>query len=135
MYHGAEHKTIYAYEKGDELTVENIRGNSRLHPRCGTNFIFLVMIVSILVFTFVSWDNILLRFVLRIALLPLVVGLSYELLRLGGKYNNILTRIISAPGMWLQNLTTAEPDDSMIEAAIVALKLVLPKNDTAEENE
>jgi uncharacterized protein YqhQ len=126
-YHGAEHKSIFTYEKGLELTVENARGQSRLHPRCGTSFLFIIMIVSILVFSLVSWSNVWIRMGLRLLLLPVVVGLSYELLKLAGRYDNLFTRILSAPGKALQRLTTAEPDDSMLEVALEALKLVLPE--------
>jgi len=132
-YHGAEHKSIFAYEKGLELTVENARGQSRLHPRCGTSFLFIVMIVSILVFSLVTWSNVWIRMALRILLLPVVVGLSYELLKLAGRYDNLFTRILSAPGKGLQRLTTAEPDDSMLEVALEALKLVVPEK-TGEED-
>ena len=128
-YHGAEHKAIYCYEKGLPLTTENIREQSPLHARCGTSFLFIVMIVSILVFSVVSWNNLLIRFVLRLALLPVVVAISYEVIRLAGRYDNILTRIISAPGKALQKLTTREPDDEMIEVAQRALELVIPEDE------
>ncbi len=138
-YHGAEHKTIACYEAAKELTVENIRPMCRFHPRCGTSFIMLTLIVSILVYTIVpiepgEWfaieNNALasaLRVVFKLVLLPLVVGLAYELIRVAGRYTNIVTRIISAPGLWLQRLTTREPDDSQIEIAIAALTPCLPK--------
>lgn len=126
-YHGAEHKAVHCYEAGEELTVENVRKFPRQHPRCGTSFLFVVMIISILVFSFVSWSNPFIRMALRLALLPLVVGLSYELNRLAGRYDNIVTRILRAPGMWLQNLTTREPDDGMIEVGVEALKRVIPE--------
>jgi len=128
-YHGAEHKAIYCYEKGLPLTTENIRAQSSLHPRCGTSFLFIVMIVSILVFSFTTWNNLLIRFALRIALLPVVVSISYEIIKLAGRYDNILTRIISAPGKALQKLTTREPDDDMIEIAKLAIESVIPEND------
>ena len=127
QYHGAEHKTIYCYEKELELTVENCREQSRLHPRCGTSFLFLTMIISILVFALVSWKNVWIRLVLRLALLPVVFGLSYELIKFAGRHDNLLTRIISAPGKGLQRLTTKEPDDDMIRVAIEALKMVIPE--------
>lgn len=127
QYHGAEHKTIFCYEKELELTVENCRGQSRLHPRCGTSFLFLVMIISILVFSLVSWNSVWMRLLLRLILLPLVLGISYELIKYAGRHDNWLTRIISAPGKALQRLTTAEPDDAMLETAIEALKLVIPE--------
>jgi uncharacterized protein YqhQ len=126
-YHGAEHKTIFCYEKGLELTVENVRPQPRKHPRCGTSFLFIVMMVSILVFALVRWSNPLIRMGLRILLLPVVVGISYEIIRLAGRYDNWLTRAVSAPGKAFQNLTTREPDDSMIEVAIEAIKLVIPE--------
>jgi uncharacterized protein YqhQ len=127
-YHGAEHKTIYCYEKKLPLTVENAREQSRLHPRCGTSFLFIVMIVSILVFSFTSWKNIWIRIGLRLLLLPVVVSISYEIIKLAGRYDNILTRIVSAPGKALQRLTTREPDDEMLETAIEALRLVAPED-------
>lgn len=127
MYHGAEHKTINCYEQGLELTVENARAQTRRHPRCGTSFMFLVIIVSILVFSVVSWSNVFIRMILRIVMLPIVVGISYELIKIAGRYDNLFTKIISAPGKALQGLTTAEPDDSMLEVAIEAMKLVIPE--------
>ena len=130
-YHGAEHKAIYCYEKGLPLSVENVQAQSRLHPRCGTSFLFIVMMVSILVFSFTTWSNLWVRIGLRLALLPVVVAISYEIIKLAGRYDNILTRIVSAPGKALQKLTTREPDDEMVETAIEALKLVIP--DDAEE--
>ena len=132
-YHGAEHKTIFCYEKGFPLTTENVRVQSRLHPRCGTSFLFIVMIVSILVFSLTSWNNIWIRIGLRILLLPVVVAISYEIIKLAGRYDNILTRIVSAPGKALQKLTTQEPDDEMIETAIEAMKLVIPENEKEAE--
>lgn len=125
-YHGAEHKTIACYEAGEELTVENIRRHCRFHPRCGTSFMILVLIVSILLFSVLPWSSTGLRVFLKLLLLPVVMGISYELIKLAGRYDNLATRIISAPGLWLQRLTTFEPDDSMIEVAIVAVKPVLP---------
>ena len=126
-YHGAEHKAIYCYEKSLPLTVENVREQSTLHPRCGTSFLFIVVIISILVFSFISWNNLLIRFVLRIAFLPIVVSISYEIIKLAGRYDNILTRIISAPGKALQRFTTREPDDDMIEVAVKAIENVIPE--------
>ena len=126
-YHGAEHKTIACYEAGEELTVENIRRHCRFHPRCGTSFMILVLIVSILLFSVLPWNSTGLRVVLKLLLLPVVMGVSYELIKLAGRYDNLATRIISAPGRWLQRLTTFEPDDSMIEVAIAAVKPVLPE--------
>lgn len=129
MYHGAEHKTIFCYEAGLDLTVENCRNMSRLHPRCGTSFLFIVMIVSILVFSVVSVSNMILRLVLRIVLLPVVVAISYEIIKYAGRHDNWLTKILSAPGKAMQKFTTAEPDDSMLEVAIEAMKLVIPENE------
>ncbi|MEG0768961.1 MAG: DUF1385 domain-containing protein [Ruthenibacterium sp.] len=126
-YHGAEHKTIACYEAGDALTVENVRRHRRFHPRCGTSFILIILVVSILLFSMLPWTNTGIRVVLKVLLLPLVMGISYEILKLCGRYDNWLTRIISAPGMWLQHITTNEPDDSMIECAIAAVQPVLPE--------
>ena len=127
QYHGAEHKTIFCYEKGLDLTVENCRVQPRLHPRCGTSFLFIVMIVSILVFSVVTWSNVWIRLVLRLVLLPVVIGISYELIKYAGRHDNIITTILSAPGRALQLVTTAEPDDSMLEVAIESLKMVIPE--------
>lgn len=129
-YHGAEHKTIYAYESGQELTVENVRPYTRLHPRCGTNFLFLVVMVSIVVSTFVTWTSLPERIGMRILMLPLVAGLAYELIRLGGSSGNMLIRMVMFPGLMLQNLTTREPDDSQIEVAIAALQGALGEEST-----
>ncbi len=128
MYHGAEHKTIFCYEKGLELTVENVRKQQRFHPRCGTSFLLIVLVVSILVSSVITWDNMLIRILLKILMLPITVGISYEIIKFAGRHDNWLTRIISAPGLWFQNFTTQEPDDSMIEIAIAAVKPVLPEN-------
>lgn len=128
QYHGAEHKTIATYEAGEELTVENVRKNSRFHPRCGTSFLIFVLLISILIFSFVPWNSTLGRVALKLLLLPLVMGLSYELIKYAGRHNNPLTRAISAPGFWMQHLTTAEPDDGMMEVAIASVLAVLPKN-------
>ena len=126
MYHGSEHKSIACYEAKMELTVENVRRFSRFHPRCGTSFLLITMIVSILVFMFVSWDNLLMRMLLKVVLLPVVVGITYEIIRFAGRHDNALTRIISAPGLWLQRLTVLEPEDDMIEVAIASIKAVIP---------
>ena len=126
-YHGAEHKTIFCYENDLPLTVENVRKQSRFHPRCGTNFLILVLIVSIVLFSVLPWTSTGLRVVLKLLLLPLLMGISYEFIKLAGRYDNLFTRIISAPGLWLQRLTTFEPDDSMIEVAIAAVTPVLPE--------
>lgn len=128
MYHGAEHKSIHCFESGEELTVENVRKHSRLHPRCGTSFLLIVMVISIIVFSFISWNNPFIRLVLRLALLPVVAGISYEIIKFAGRHDNRLTRIISAPGKWFQYITTNEPDDSQIEVAILSLKAVIPEN-------
>ncbi len=127
MYHGAEHKTIFCYEAGLPLTVENARAQSRFHPRCGTSFLFLVIFVSILIFSLIRTEGTLARMGLHLLLLPVVVSLSYELIKWAGRHDNALTRIVSAPGKAIQRLTTAEPDDSMLEVAIEALRLVLPE--------
>ena len=124
MYHGAEHKCINCIERGRELTVKNVRKSSRLHKRCGTSFLLFVMLVSIVLFLFIRVQNPLLRLGLRILLIPVIAGISYELIRLAGRSDNFLVRIISAPGMWLQRLTTKEPDDSMIEVAIASVEAV-----------
>lgn len=147
-YHGAEHKTIRCYEAGLPLTVENVRIQTRLHPRCGTSFLLVVMITSILVFSVASSGLLavipaletirgtfgyrLLMIVFKLMLLPIVVGITYEINRWCGKKDNALTRILSAPGMWMQNFTTNEPDDSMIEVAITAVQAVLPEEEGAD---
>ena len=130
-YHGAEHKTIFCYEAGLPLTVENVRLQPRHHPRCGTSFLFMVIAVSILVSTivFAIWPvhNPFLRFLAHLAMLPVIVGISYEFNRWAGRHDGPVTRVLTAPGLWLQNFTTFEPDDSMIEVGIQALELVLPE--------
>ncbi len=146
MYHGAEHKSIFCYESGLELTVENVRKQSRFHPRCGTSFLLIVMVISILVFSVIPWDKeafaaipvigsfltalpwAITRMILRLLLLPIVAGLSYEIIKYAGRHDNKFTRAISAPGMWFQRITTNEPEDSMIEVAIAALTAVMPEN-------
>ncbi len=128
-YHGAEHKTIRCYEAKLPLTVENVRPMTRLHPRCGTSFLFVVIIISVLVGSVIQVSNTALRMLLHLALLPVVVAISYECNRFVGRHDNWLTRALSAPGMWFQYLTTNEPDDSMIEVGIEALKLVLPEKE------
>lgn len=129
-YHGAEHKTIFCYEAGLPLTVENVRPQPKHHPRCGTSFLFVVIMVSILVsslvFPYINWQNIWVRIGVKLLLLIPVVGVTYEFNRFVGAHDNAVTRILSAPGMWMQNFTTNEPDDSMIEVAIEAMKLVIP---------
>ncbi len=147
-YHGAEHKTIRCYEAGLPLTVENVRQQTRLHPRCGTSFLLVVMVISILVFSVASsallaavpaletirgsFGYRLLMIVFKLLLLPLVVGITYEINRWAGRNDNGFTRILTAPGMWLQNFTTNEPDDSMIEVGIAAVKAVLPEQEGAD---
>ena len=133
MYHGAEHKTIACYEAGEELNVENVRKQKRFHPRCGTSFLFIVMIISILVFSVFSWSNPFVRMGLRLLLLPVVVGISYEISRWTGRHDNLLSTILSAPGKALQRLTVFEPDDSMIEVAITALTAVIPEEKGLDE--
>ncbi len=140
-YHGAEHKTIFCYEAGEELTVENVRKQSCLHPRCGTSFMLLMLVVGILIGIVLTWCFPLLQtsdfriawVAIKILILPIICGVGYELLRFCGRHDNKLTRFISAPGMWMQKITTNEPDDSMIEVAIASLKAVLPEN-SEEDN-
>ena len=131
-YHGAEHKSVACYEAGLPLTVENVRPQRRLHPRCGTSFLFLVVFISIIIGSFISWDNPAIRMLLKLLLIPVVVGISYELIKLAGHSDGIFTRIISAPGMWLQHITTCEPDDGQIECAIAALTAVIPEDENAD---
>ena len=126
-YHGAEHKTIFCYEKGLPLTVENVRPQPRLHPRCGTSFIFVVIIISIIAGSFIHVSDTMLRMGLKFLMLPLIVGLSYELNRWVGRHDNICSAILSWPGKQFQRITTNEPDDEMIECAIRALELVIPE--------
>ena len=135
MYHGAEHKTIFCYEQGLELTVENVRKQKRFHPRCGTSFLILMLLVSIVVNMFIPStlvDNKILNIIARTGIglitLPFIMGIGYELIRFAGRHDNLFTRIISAPGVWLQHITTKEPDDSMIECAIAAVKEVIPED-------
>ena len=147
-YHGAEHKTIRCYEAGLPLTVENVRKMTRLHPRCGTSFLLVVMVISIIVFSIASSGLLalipalaaiqgtflyrLLMIVFKLLLLPVVVGITYEINRWAGKHDNTFTRILTAPGMWMQNFTTNEPDDSMLEVAIRAVEAVLPEEEGAD---
>lgn len=125
QYHGAEHKAVYCYENNLELTIENARKFTTLHPRCGTNFLFIVMSTSIILFSFFGWPNPLARVIMRIVCIPVVAGISYEIIRFLGKYNNKLTKIVAYPGMMLQKFTTKEPDDSQLEVALAALKAVV----------
>lgn len=122
QYHGAEHKTIFCYENGEDLTIENVKKFERFHPRCGTNFLFLVAIVSIFIFSFTNWDSLIQRTVIRITFLPVISGITYELIKWLGKSEGIMARIIAKPGLKLQILTTREPDNSQIEVAIESLK-------------
>lgn len=133
QYHGAEHKTIFCYEAGLELTVENIRKQKRFHPRCGTSFMILMVIVGIIISMFIQVSNPILRTLIKLALLPLTVGIGYELIKFCGRHDNLLTKIISAPGTWLQHISVHEPDDSMIECAIEAMNAVIPENNVKNE--
>lgn len=144
MYHGAEHKTIFCYEHGYELTVENVKREKRYHPRCGTSFLFLMVLVSILIMIpvgllltklpheiiQVKWLYTLIRTGIAILLIPIMTGIGYELIKLAGRKDNVFTRIISAPGLWMQRITTREPDDGMIECAITAMKEVIPPDES-----
>ncbi len=132
-YHGAEHKCINCVEHGRPLTVENVMRSSRFHRRCGTSFMLLVMLISVICFFFIRVDSVLLKVVIRLLLIPVIAGISYEVLRLAGRHNNILVRIISAPGMLLQRLTTKEPDESMAEVAIAAVEAVFDWKDFLKE--
>lgn len=140
-YHGAEHKTIFCYEAGLDLTVENVRKQKRLHPRCGTSFLILMILINIVVSTLMQmayrpiYESALLRSAVGILMLPLICGLGYELLKICGKYDNWFTRVVSAPGMWLQKITTKEPEDDMIEIAIAALKACDEIVDETDEEE
>lgn len=127
-YHGAEHKTIACYEGGEELTPENVRKYTRFHPRCGTSFLLFVMIISIILFSLLPRTGIILRMLMRLALLPVVAGLSYEVIKLAGRRQKGCVRLLTKPGLWLQRLTTREPDDSQIEVAIASMKAVIPEN-------
>lgn len=131
-YHGAEHKTIHAYEAGLPLSVENIRPFSTLHPRCGTAFLLVVMVVSIIMFAFLGWPDLWLRILSRIALLPVVAGVSYEIIRFAGRSEHAAVKLVMLPGLWLQKLTTREPSDDQIEVAIRALEEVRPEQPAAE---
>lgn len=127
-YHGAEHKTISCYESGEELTVENVRKHTRFHPRCGTSFLLFVMIISIILFSLLPRTGIFLRVLMRLALLPVVAGLSYEVIKLAGRRQHGCVKALTKPGLWLQRLTTSEPDDSQIEVAICSMTEVIPEN-------
>lgn len=134
MYHGAEHKTIFCYEHGLELTVENVRKQSRFHPRCGTSFMFVMIIISVIISSIISVafpnlrNNIAVWMVVKLLILPLVMGFGYEFIKYAGRHDNLLVKILSAPGLWMQRLTTKDPDDSMIEVGIAAFKAVITDN-------
>ena len=134
MYHGAEHKCINCIEHGLALNVENVRKSSKQHKRCGTSFLFFVMLVSILFCFFITAESQVVRMLLRIALFPLIAGVSYEIIKLAGNSNNVFVELLSKPGMWIQNLTTKEPDDSMIEVAICAVEAVFDWEAWQKEN-
>lgn len=128
QYHGAEHKTIFCYENEEELTVENVKKHTRFHPRCGTSFLVIMLILGIIVGFFIPFTNPFLRTITKLLCVPLIMGIGYELIKICGRYDNWVTRVISAPGLWVQRITTKEPDDSMIEVAIEAMKRVIPEN-------
>lgn len=134
-YHGAEHKSVFCYEAGEELTVENVKKQSRFHPRCGTSFMFVMILLGIIAGLFVTWDNKLLRVLIKLLLLPIVMGIGYEFLMFAGKHDNIIVRILSAPGLWMQRITTREPDDSQIECAIASIKAAMPDEFPPEKEE
>ena len=134
-YHGAEHKTIWTYDSGEELSVENVKRHSRLHPRCGTNFLLIVMVVSIFVFAFLGWPNLVERIASRVLLMPVVAGISYEMIRLAGRTQNPVIQALFRPGLWLQYLTTREPHADQIEVAIEALNAAKPADEESESNE
>ena len=129
QYHGAEHKTIHCYEAGEALTVENVQKFPRLHPRCGTNFLLIVMVVAIVFHVFFGWPDLWLRILSRLAVLPVVAGVSYEIIRFAGRSENRIVRIMITPGLWLQYLTTRPPEGEMVEVAIESLTAVLPEED------
>jgi uncharacterized protein YqhQ len=135
MYHGAEHKSIFTYEAGEELTVENARKHSRLHPRCGTAFLLIVMVISILVFAMLGEGTLFYRIWSRIAVFPIVAGLGYEFIKFSGKYyQSPWAKWVISPGLWLQNLTTREPDDDQLEVALTALRCVLKKENSGKDS-
>ena len=135
MYHGAEHKTINCLEHGFELTVENVKWQSKQHKRCGTSFMFIVMFISIIFFIFIRVDQEWLRYLIRILLIPIIAGVSYEFIRLAGKSNSVVVNILSQPGLWMQGLTTKEPDDEMIEVAIQSVDAVFDWREFLKEND
>ncbi|MBE6774711.1 MAG: DUF1385 domain-containing protein [Ruminococcaceae bacterium] len=137
MYHGAEHKTIFCYEKGLELTVENVKRMSRFHPRCGTSFIFVIIIISVIISSAISVafpelrNQTVVWMAIKLLILPLITGISYEFIKYAGKHDNAFVRILAAPGLWMQRLTTKEPDDGMIEVALASFKAVIDEDDEA----
>jgi len=135
MYHGAEHKCINCIESGKELTVENVMGSSKVHKRCGTSFLFLVLFISIIFFIFIRFDEVWLRYVVRILLIPVIAGIAYEVIRKAGSSNSKFFNIISKPGLWMQGLTTKEPDGSMVEVAIAAVEEVFDWRAFLKEDE
>ena len=134
MYHGAEHKCINCIEHGLELTVDNVRASSKEHKRCGTSFLLIVMVISIVFFLFIQVDAKWLRIVLRIVLVPVIAGVSYEFIRLAGRYDNKFVNLLSKPGLWMQELTTKEPDDEMIEVGIASVEAVFDWKQWQAEN-
>lgn len=134
MYHGAEHKCINCIEHGMELTVENVRKSSKQHKRCGTSFLLIVLVVSVFVFMFIHLDSRILQLLCRLLLIPVIAGISYEFIRLAGRSDNVVVNILSKPGLWLQNLTTKEPDDDMIEVGIASVEAVFDWKKFQEEN-
>lgn len=134
QYHGAEHKTIHTYESDVPLTVENVREHSRLHARCGTNFLLIVMVTSIFVFAFLGWPSLWERIISRVLLMPVVAGIAYEMIRLAGRSESVIVKALITPGLWLQYMTTREPDDDQIEVAIRALESVRPAEEDAYES-
>ena len=133
QYHGAEHKSIFCYEKGLPLTVENVRAQKRFHPRCGTSFMVVMLIIGIIISILIPISNVYLRTAVKLLMLPLTVGIGYELIKLAGRHDNWFTRAISAPGLWMQRITTIEPEDGMIECAIKALEAVIPEDPEADK--
>ena len=126
-YHGAEHKSVACFEKGLDLTPANARTCTRFHPRCGTSFIFVMLLISIILNSFLTWDNVWIRFGSKLLMLPLIVGIGFEFIRYAGSHENLFTKIVSAPGLWMQRITTREPDDSQLEVALTALKNAIPE--------
>lgn len=135
QYHGAEHKTIHCYESGKDVTVENARTFTTLHPRCGTSFLFFVLMISIIIFTFISWDSVLMRVGTKLLMFPVVAGLSYEMIRIAGKSNHPVVKALSYPGLMLQKLTTKEPDDQQLEVAIAAFLKVLEEDAKCQDGD